>query len=259
MTETKMPHDICERVADALESAGWRHGDGTYLEQDDKGWFTTVACPMRLSEEVEQFTLATFAYWPDHYDSFQAAQAAVGKADLGVNGFLLWPTGPAQFPPNDGAESSENYYHGTLEVSLFESDALGESGAGASSTRLGLVDGNGYGLGWYSTGGGYVEPVWFDDLDDATAAADELNKLAGDQRWTPTQKPPAGHGYYRVDGAGDSGATVTVIDDAPDGLHAQIEFPCGVSVGVPFEDAKSLWGKLGDAIRHVEQRQPSGH
>ena len=110
------PHDICQRVAEALVSAGWRHGDGTYLQQDDKGWFTTVTCPQRLDPTVNQWTLATWAYWPDHNDRFTAAQAAVAKADLGVTGVLLWPSGPAQFPAHDGAESGENYYQGSLMI-----------------------------------------------------------------------------------------------------------------------------------------------
>ena len=113
-----LPAGLCDAVSDALAGV-WRHGDGTYLTQADDGWYTTVTCPQRISADADQWTLATFAYWPDHTDSFTAAQTAIGAADLGIDAVLIWPTGAGQFPADwDGPEAGEHYWVGTLEAAV---------------------------------------------------------------------------------------------------------------------------------------------
>ncbi len=112
-----LPDKLCPAVTEALTSAGWTQGSAV-VTQTDTGAFTTAACPITVDADAGIYELAEFSYWPDKQSSFEAAQAAVAKADLGVDGVLTWPTGPEQFPADwDGPEAGENYYAGTLELS----------------------------------------------------------------------------------------------------------------------------------------------
>ncbi|MDE0648953.1 MAG: hypothetical protein OXI12_01240, partial [Gammaproteobacteria bacterium] len=83
----------CTAVTAALTSAGWTDGSAV-VTQKDTGAFTTVACPITVDADAGIFELAEFSYWTDEQPSFEAAQAAVAKADPGVSGVLTWPTGP---------------------------------------------------------------------------------------------------------------------------------------------------------------------
>lgn len=108
----------CDAITDALSSAGWTDGSAI-VTQKDTGAFTTVACPITVDADSGIYELAEFSYWTDEQASFDAVQAAVQKADLGVDGVLTWPTGPGEFPADwDGPEAGENYYHGTIELSV---------------------------------------------------------------------------------------------------------------------------------------------
>lgn len=115
----KLPSGLGEKIADALETAGWRNGPGTFLQDDDKGWFTVFDKPLRVSDN--QVTVVQWAYWTDENDSYQAARRAVGGLELGISGLLIWPSSPGQFPADwNGPEAGSNYYHGSIDVAVME-------------------------------------------------------------------------------------------------------------------------------------------
>ena len=119
---SKLPGNTGRKIASALESAGWREGPGTFLQQADKGWFSVFDPPLRVSDT--QSTIVTWAYWSDEDADYKAARKAVGELSLGINGVLIWPQAPGQFPADwDGPEAGENYYHGSIAIALMERQA----------------------------------------------------------------------------------------------------------------------------------------